>query len=257
MSNENLPAEGWYTDPVDGTRERWWDGEKWSEETRLSAPPPPAYIPPSETAYNPALTAPVAAAAAVAGVSSPMMPTRQINMVDAVKYGFKGYVKWNGRATRSEFWWWILATVIVNVVLSFMSGFVAASSFAAGQESAGNVLANLISLISSAFALAIFLPTLSLMVRRLHDIGRGAAFAIVTLVLNLTSGLVIILLLAMAVAASFSGSNEAATGLVVLFGIFMLAIFGWYIFMLVLMVQPTKNVVTPWDNGYRPSVGQE
>lgn len=32
-----LPPEGWYTDPKDDTRSRWWDGAKWTDATRRSA----------------------------------------------------------------------------------------------------------------------------------------------------------------------------------------------------------------------------
>ncbi|SDE00446.1 RDD family protein [Auraticoccus monumenti] len=32
---------GWYPDPVDPRRERWWDGWQWSRETREGSGPPP------------------------------------------------------------------------------------------------------------------------------------------------------------------------------------------------------------------------
>jgi hypothetical protein len=27
------PPEGWYTDPLDATEQRWWDGEAWTDHT--------------------------------------------------------------------------------------------------------------------------------------------------------------------------------------------------------------------------------
>lgn len=34
----DLPPAGWYDDPTSPTHERWWDGERWSEQTRTKAP---------------------------------------------------------------------------------------------------------------------------------------------------------------------------------------------------------------------------
>ena len=33
----DLPPPGWYDDPTAPNQERWWDGEKWSEQTRRKA----------------------------------------------------------------------------------------------------------------------------------------------------------------------------------------------------------------------------
>ncbi|MDP4621241.1 MAG: DUF805 domain-containing protein, partial [Thermoleophilia bacterium] len=40
--------------------------------------------------------------------------------VGAIKKGFRGYVIWNARSTRSEFWWWTLFIVIVLIVAEFL-----------------------------------------------------------------------------------------------------------------------------------------
>ncbi|WP_431245306.1 DUF2510 domain-containing protein [Leifsonia xyli] len=34
MSDEGSPAAGWYTDPADAARVRWWNGSRWTEHTR-------------------------------------------------------------------------------------------------------------------------------------------------------------------------------------------------------------------------------
>ena len=38
---------------------------------------------------------------------------KKINMIDAVKLFFKNYFNFTGRASRSEYWWFILAYLIV------------------------------------------------------------------------------------------------------------------------------------------------
>ena len=45
---------GWYLDPTDSSRERWWDGAQWAEESRpfgaAEVPPPPPPPPPEHPA---------------------------------------------------------------------------------------------------------------------------------------------------------------------------------------------------------------
>ncbi|WP_374009882.1 DUF2510 domain-containing protein [Leifsonia sp. LS-T14] len=42
QDGRSLPPAGWYSDPQDPTRERWWDGTGWSEHQRDRAIAPPA-----------------------------------------------------------------------------------------------------------------------------------------------------------------------------------------------------------------------
>ena len=41
--------------------------------------------------------------------------------VGAIKKGFKGYVVWNARSTRPEYWWWTLFAVIVAIIAAIRS----------------------------------------------------------------------------------------------------------------------------------------
>ncbi len=45
----------------------------------------------------------------------------------AIKTCLRKYAVFSGRATRAEFWWWVLAVVIVSVVVSIVDGFIAAA----------------------------------------------------------------------------------------------------------------------------------
>jgi uncharacterized membrane protein YhaH (DUF805 family) len=85
----------------------------------------------------------------------------QTGFVAAIKKGFKGYVVWNARSTRSEYWWWALFTVIVGIVAAVIDAVVF------GSDTAG------LGLLSIIANIALFLPGLSLIVRRLHDTDRS------------------------------------------------------------------------------------
>ena len=65
----------------------------------------------------------------------------------------KKYAAFAGRACRSEYWWFILFTFIVNIVLSLVSD-----------------------LVSMIAGLVMFLPALSVTVRRIHDVNKSAWF---------------------------------------------------------------------------------
>ena len=72
---------------------------------------------------------------------------------ESIKNGFTNYATFDGRASRAEFWWWILFTFLV--------------SMAAGAVSAT---------LSQIFSLAVLLPSLAVSARRLHDTDRSAWF---------------------------------------------------------------------------------
>jgi uncharacterized membrane protein YhaH (DUF805 family) len=69
---------------------------------------------------------------------------------ESIKTCFSKYADFNGRASRSEYWWWFLFLVL------------------------GNVAAGLISeTVNGLFSLATLLPTIAVGCRRLHDIDKS------------------------------------------------------------------------------------
>ncbi len=94
-----------------------------------------------------------------------------MTFVQAIQSGFKNYVKFQGRATRSEFWWWMLFYMIIIVVLE---------TLAMGELQRGTtgLFTGLLSLVSLIF----FLPTLGLEVRRLHDTDRSGWWVLISFV---------------------------------------------------------------------------
>ena len=69
---------------------------------------------------------------------------------NAVKTCLRKYGDFSGRATRAEYWWWVLAVVIGSSIFTAV--------FAP---------------LATIFSLAIFLPGLTVTARRLHDIGKS------------------------------------------------------------------------------------
>lgn len=73
---------------------------------------------------------------------------------DAVKICLtKKYCSFKGRASRSEFWWFCLFTLILNLIVALV----------------GSLLPALGSIVSAVQALWLLLPTVGVTTRRLHD----------------------------------------------------------------------------------------
>ncbi len=73
----------------------------------------------------------------------------------------KKYAEFNGRARRSEYWYFVLISTIISWILMAIDY----SVFGTGIEGVGAI--------SSIYSLAVFVPTLAVTVRRLHDTGRS------------------------------------------------------------------------------------
>jgi uncharacterized membrane protein YhaH (DUF805 family) len=80
---------------------------------------------------------------------------------DAVKICFNKYVDFSGRARRSEYWWWVLFTVLVGIVASIID------SILGTRNSSGT------GVFGGLADLALLLPSLAVGARRLHDTGRS------------------------------------------------------------------------------------
>jgi uncharacterized membrane protein YhaH (DUF805 family) len=91
--------------------------------------------------------------------------------IGAIKKGFRGYVVWNARSTRSEYWWWTLFAFIVAIVAAVIDSAVFST----------NVTTN-IGPVSAVASIALFLPGLSVWIRRLHDTDRTGWWAWIVLI---------------------------------------------------------------------------
>jgi uncharacterized membrane protein YhaH (DUF805 family) len=119
------------------------------------------------------------------------MPHYGIGFVDASKRGFKKYATFKGRASRSEYWWWVLFTFLVYFGLGLVTFVVGTATSPDGGQTPGAAATPLIILLA-AFALGIIVPTIALTVRRLHDAGYSGLFALLMLVPYL-GGLIIMI----------------------------------------------------------------
>ena len=96
-----------------------------------------------------------------------------MNFFDAVKTCFVKYTNFSGRASRSEFWLFVLFTFVVSLMLGFLDPLIAGVSFMDYDE----VFAPL----STIFTIAIIIPSIAVNVRRLHDVNRSGWWLLIEL----------------------------------------------------------------------------
>ncbi|MDP4022771.1 DUF805 domain-containing protein [Methylobacterium sp. NEAU 140] len=97
--------------------------------------------------------------------------------MNAYMKGMRNYVTFSGRASRSEYWYFILVYVVLCFVAGFLDGFIHGYTKSSSDP---QILSALVHLIH-------FLPSLAVLVRRLHDTDRTgwwylAGFTIVGLI---------------------------------------------------------------------------
>lgn len=106
------------------------------------------------------------------------LPWYGIGFGQAISRAFKKYVRFDGRASRSEFWWFYLFNTIVSFILNIPYFIVYSSKLGEIASGATPNLAGAYAAQIPAYiwGLIVLLPNLGLMWRRLHDTGRSGAW---------------------------------------------------------------------------------
>ena len=97
-------------------------------------------------------------------------------MGDAVIRFLKNYARFSGRASRSEFWWVMLALVIADAIFNTLS------------TGTPGGLAKIFAVLFVVFQLLIIVPSLALMTRRAHDTNLSGWWVVGLCVLYAISG---------------------------------------------------------------------
>jgi len=157
---------GWYPDPSDATLQRYWDGVAWAATSH------PRSLSPYPAGSYPAT-----------------LPAEGMSFTQAVRSVLTQYVGFSGRARRSEYWWFslfqgIVALVVMTCAISIalITSLPAADPPTDAEVVAMGTAMLVAILLTDLVLLALFLPTLAVIIRRLHDTGRSGWFYLISLI---------------------------------------------------------------------------
>ena len=122
-----------------------------------------------------------------------------MSFTEAIRTVLSKYATFSGRASRPEFWWWVLFMVLLNIATGIVdAAFIAPTlGFEPYEELAGQPLSLLV-------GLALLLPNISVSVRRLHDIDRSGWWYLIILIPFIG----VLVVIYWAVQTGTSGSNR-------------------------------------------------
>ena len=160
-------ASGWYKDPANPSNERFWNGTSWTEQVRAGAPQP--IVNPTQdwsgiapinnfavNSYQPSNSQQNYSGQYGTPNGSPEsdLAPRPVNMIDALTRAFTKYADFQGRASKSELWFFYLWVFLFGLIpyLNFI------------------------------WYLAAFIPLLAVGTRRLHDIGKPGVYWLFSLI---------------------------------------------------------------------------
>jgi uncharacterized membrane protein YhaH (DUF805 family) len=99
--------------------------------------------------------------------------------VDKILRPWRHYADFSGRSTRTEFWLFIIIFYAMLLVLAVVGGILGAAAF---QEDTDSGLFSLSMLPVILWALAAFIPSIAVTVRRLHDSDKSGWMYLLTLI---------------------------------------------------------------------------
>lgn len=73
----------------------------------------------------------------------------------------QNYATFKGRASRSEYWYFVLFNIIFSIVLGFVSGIVE------------------LPILYTIYSLVLLIPSIAVAVRRMHDVGKSGWFVLI------------------------------------------------------------------------------
>ena len=108
-------------------------------------------------------------------------PLRGATFGQAFARFFKKYAVFHGRASRSEFWWWYLASVIISGLLWGLA-YTVGNPLMINENGVPTPVFSAIMIPYYLWGLATFIPWLALAWRRLHDTNRSGGWWFIGLI---------------------------------------------------------------------------
>jgi uncharacterized membrane protein YhaH (DUF805 family) len=172
-----MPEAGWYVDPHDPARVRWWDGARWTATSQVpvATPPPPSgpRVRDDDVEGERVIDRPAA--------------RRAPSLATTIGMGLRGTLRFGGTTSRREFWQYFAFILVMLAAAIVLIGFSA--------DPTDDVLPFAVLVLMLA-GLALVVSLVAMLARRLRDAGRSAWWLLL-LISPFASGGLVLLLMAM------------------------------------------------------------
>ena len=96
-----------------------------------------------------------------------------MDFFNSIKICIKKYAEFRGRASRSEFWYFMLFVTLLEICFDVLDAALSGETFWSYSELYGTF--------GAIFAILTFLPTIAVGTRRLHDVGKSGWWQLIGL----------------------------------------------------------------------------
>ena len=180
-------------------------------------------------------------------------PWYGIGFWQAVVRFFRKTFIFHGRASRGEYWWVYLFTLLLTVAVCVIAGGIGSLmgySFGTGPDAIDSPLSDVIDNAAIVAELVLWLPNLSLSVRRLHDENRRGWWMLLPILLQIATVIVTVaVFFAMAMTSDDSEGALAQTVIVTLLVFCGMSLLSMLV-SIILMVGPSKPAGARFDRPY-------
>jgi uncharacterized membrane protein YhaH (DUF805 family) len=180
-----------------------------------------------------------------------------MNFLQSVRSVLSNYVTFSGRARRSEYWWFYLFTIVVSLVTAGIDAGLTA------------VVDNQVGIVGTMASALLFLPSLAVTARRLHDTGRSGWWMVLPLgpfLITFVLGLLVIFSALFSATTDGDGGGPTVVLLVLLGGSGLLTLAACLVLLVFLCTDsdqgwnkygpsPKEAVPPPPSGGYYPAMG--
>ncbi len=113
-------------------------------------------------------------------------PVHDNNLIEAYKAAFKNYANFQGRTRRRDYWLFYLANVLITLIptilMSVSMVMMTVSAATDDEFPISAIFVVIFSLLIGAYSIAILVPSIAILVRRLHDSGKSGWYALFSLI---------------------------------------------------------------------------
>ncbi len=104
-----------------------------------------------------------------------------MGFIESIKSGFIRYFDFTTRSSRSEYWWWILFTWFVSIILAVVSSTLFGPTIEQ-TNTGGTTYSYGGGILGAIFALLVLIPSIAISCRRLHDIDKSGWWQLIAFI---------------------------------------------------------------------------